>query len=859
MRRAILTFVLGVASLQRLATLPGQTQLICLVVAALACLVIATLSKSFFVKLRPDNPAASQFATDSGRLVQGIAILLCCYLAGFSWATYRAQLHAANELPRQFEQVELVVQGVITSLPSGDEQARHFQFQLLNLPADMQSAWPSAVEVNLAWYGQAACGLDLRRLAAGQRWQLPIRLRRPHGPQNPGGFDYELWLFEQNLRASAYVSSSTHPGHCDKIKQLASATPGWQFQLQNLRGALRDKIEASLPGYEYTQVLVALVIGEQRGIPQAQWQLFNRSGIGHLISISGLHITMLASLAATLAGLIWRWAARRRFRFCLNLPRQYLESLVAIVVAFAYTAIAGFGVPAQRTLIMLVVYGLCRLSGRHLAASRTLALALAVVVLIDPWAVLAAGFWLSFAAVGLLIYGSQPASSEVRSGLGKLWRELKQAARAQYLITLGMLPLSILLFSEVSLISPLANALAIPLISLLVTPFALLGVLLPLPFASWCLQLAHAVLKGLMMGIIQLTNLPVISWIAPAPDYLCLALAVAGVLYLLAPRGLPARYLGFIACLPLLFQPVKTPLYGQFRVQFIDVGQGMAVLLETADHRLLYDTGPAYLAAQDAGSRIILPYLRQRGIASLDMLMISHNDSDHSGGMASVLRQIRVGQLRSSLTPGQLQAKLPESVARQPLPDHLACQAGQTWQWDGVSFELLHPGSGDLLTQTNKANARSCVLRVSNGQRSLLLAGDIEAAQEQTLLARYSAAQLRAEVLLVPHHGSGTSSTPAFIAAVRPQIAVFQMAYQNRYRHPKSTVWQRYADFGVTRLRSDAQGAIQIDFASSLSVISQRQQRKRYWFSDVSWLNPDTLPPDGAESDTGRLFTSAYE
>ncbi len=862
MRGAILCFVLGVASLQQMARLPDSGWQYA---GGLALVLLIALRFWLKASKLGSDMAADQrsgFRINAVPCLNWLALACAGWLAGWLWALYCASLHAQNPLPEAWEQRELQVTGVISSLPVADQQAQHFQFKIEQLPAELAQSWQAPLEINLAWYGDQVCGHDLSQLAAGQRWNMPLKLKRPHGTQNPAGFDYELWLFERNLRASGYVATPKYQAACGKLKLLHEQVPGLGYMIERWRGALRQKILTALAGRDYAQVIVALVIGEQRAIPQAQWLLFNRSGIGHLISISGLHITMLASLAGVRAAAFWRDAARRRQDWTLRLPRQKLEALVAALTALGYTALAGFGIPAQRTLIMLLIYALSLFTGRNLAPSRVLAWALWLVVVLDPWAVLSAGFWLSFTAVGLLIYGdhrsARPDSQEVGARWQHVLRELRQAVRSQYLITIGMIPLSLLLFAQISLLSPIANALAIPVISLIVTPLALTASLLPGILSVWLLSLAHFLLAKLMWVLDGLAQFPLAIWIAPAPDILSFSLAILGILAILAPAGLGLRLPGLLCCLPMLLKQPVAPNPGEFRAQFIDVGQGMAVLIETAGHRLLYDGGPAYLNHSDAGARIIWPYLRQRGIRSVDLLMISHNDADHSGGMASLLRDVQINHLYSSLQPEQLTEKL-AGVAPSAKLHHQTCLRGQSWVWDGIRFDVLHPDQQLLSTEKIKANPRSCVLRIGNGVDSLLLAGDIEAAQEQQLLTQVNPAMLKASVLLVPHHGSATSSTSAFVQAVQPRLAIFQQGYKNRYRHPNLRVWQRYGDFGVSRLRSDAQGAIQIDFGASLRYSAQRQLFPRYWHTDLTRLNPDSVVTEDGEPIQLSNFSATYE
>ena len=466
---------------------------------------------------------------------------------------------------------------------------------------------------------------------------------------------------------------------------------------------------------------------------------------------------------------------------------------------------------------MLAVVALALWTGRLTSVSHILCLALGLVVLLDPWAVLWPGFWLSFGAVAVILY----------AGLGRLggeqhgWRgALKLAARTQYAVTLGLVPLTLLLFSQVSLVGPLANALAIPVVSFVVTPLALLGSLLPGPLAQPVLWTAHFAIETLAGVLGWLAALPFAVHSAAAPPPWLFVLALAGTAWMLAPRGWPHRWAGAAAWLPLFTLLPTHPEAGRFIVTAFDVGQGMALLVETERHRLLYDTGPQYAPGQDGGTRVILPYLRARGIGRLDGLVVTHSDSDHAGGAVNLLEAVRVGWVSSSLGPGHPVL----GAARR----HRRCEAGQRWEWDGVLFEMVQPDGASYEDPGLKPNARSCVLRVSNRGRAILLAADIEAAQEAQLL-RAAPAALRADVLLAPHHGSGTSSTPAFLAAVQPSIGVFQVGHRNRYRHPKREVWERYGALGIRRLRTDESGALTFEFGSDIAVRAWRTERPRYW------------------------------
>ena len=524
------------------------------------------------------------------------------------------------------------------------------------------------------------------------------------------------------------------------------------------------------------------------------------------MSISGLHVTMIAGLFAMLVSWCWR---RSEF-LALALPAQKAAAAAGFLAAFAYCLVSGFAVPAQRTLYMVGVVAAALWLGRATSASRVLAAALLIVLALDPWAVLSPGFWLSFAAVAVIFY--------VATGRSVQPHWLAQWGRVQWAVTVGLAPLLLVLFQQVSLVSPIANAVAIPLVSFVITPLALAGAVLPL---DWPLELGHAILELLMALLEWLARLPSAVWHQHAPLAWTVPLALAGIAWLLLPRGFPARALGLVLVLPLFAASPAGPRSGELWITVLDVGQGLSVLARTERHALLYDAGPAFNAAADSGSRVIVPYLRGEGIAALDALVVSHDDRDHSGGAASVLEAIPVGVLWSSLSPDH--ALLEAAAWRAP------CRADRKWFWDGVAFEFLHPQEDIPAGRAARANNRSCVLRIEAPGGRVLLTGDIERAAEHELLRR-APGLLRAEVLLVPHHGSATSSAPEFVKRVAPRYAVFTVGYRNRFGHPREDVLARYREAGSELLRTDAAGAIRLRFGpGNLRVDAERDRARRYW------------------------------
>jgi competence protein ComEC len=805
MRAALVGFVAGAGWLQTQATLPGFPLLILAsVVAILACWSARKYGPHHF-----EIPLSFS---------AGVT-------AGFVWAALFAHFHLSEQLPLAMEGRDLTVIGTVDSLPYRFERGTRFNLTLERVVSEGIPADAIPSRLALSWYGDpqaetASPAETGEPVQAGERWQLTVRLRRPHGNANPHGFDYEAWMLEQGLRAAGSVRPAPD-AHANR--RLDDFVPSPKNLVQRARGVLRARILEALPEQRYAGVIVALVIGDQRGIAQSDWTVFNRTGVAHLVSISGLHITMIAGLFAALAQALWRRSFFTRAQLPLLVPAQKVAALAGLAIALLYVSLAGFGVPAQRTLYMLAVVALALWSGKTGSPSHVLCIALGLVVLLDPWAVMWPGFWLSFGAVAIIFYAvaaRRPAVQGATPWHAQCWSALRTATRTQYVITLGLVPLTLLLFSQVSLVGPLANAIAIPMIGFLVTPLALIGSVSPHPAAQWILGWAHQLLQWLADILNRLGDMPGAVWSAPAPSWWIFLFALIGALWLLAPRGWPARWLGLIAWLPLLLHVPLHPRSGEMWVTAFDVGQGTALLIETERHRMLYDTGPAYSPESDAGSRVILPYLRARGIDRLDAMVISHSDNDHSGGAQSVLENLAVDWTSSSLS-------LDSPIVR-AARGHRRCMAGQAWNWDGVEFEVLHPTPLSYESTKWKPNDRSCTLKVSAGKLAILLPGDIGTVQESELV-HGAPDKLRAFALLAPHHGSGTSSSPEFLAAVAPSVAIFQVGYRNRYKHPKKEVFERYGELGIRRLRSDQSGAVTLRLGAQTEIEEFRRAHARYW------------------------------
>ncbi len=800
---ALLAFVLGVCALQSQASLPSVAVSAGLGLGA----VLLVLTLRF-----------------NARLVARVATLIAVGALGFAYAAGRAEWRVDDALAFHDEGRDIAVVGVVAALPVKLERGMRFEFDVEQVLAP-EARVPS--RLLLGWYS------DDTPVLPGERWVFTVRLKRPHGALNPGGFDFEAWMLERNLRGSGYVRMGRGGAPIKRIDTMVW-TP--DYAIERARAELRERLQPKLAGKRYGGVLLALILGDQRAIGDADWTLFNRTGIGHLVSISGLHITMIASLAGLTVGALWR----RSPALLARAAAQTAAVMAGITAAFLYALLAGWGVPAQRTVVMLATVGVAWLFGSRIGPATSLALAAVLVCLIDPWAVLTAGFWLSFGAVAAIVWVVQGrVQGAPSSGLRAL---LHAAARVQIAVTLALIPATVVVFHQLSIVSPLANAVAIPVVSWGVTPLALIGAALaalpePLALLAGPLLSAADAIFGVVAAMLQWmasfawATLPVAT-----PPVALMALAIIGVIWLLAPPGWPARALGAVAIVPMFVWPASRAADNEVWVTALDIGQGSALLVETKDQAWLYDAGPRYSADTDAGERVILPYLRHRGIGRLNGVIVSHLDSDHSGGAASVLRGIGVDRVISSIASGH-----PVLGAR---TDVERCSAGMQWRSGALLFEVLHPLPTDYEAKRT-TNSMSCVVLITAGASRLLLTGDVPMADESAFVARTPA--LRADWLAVPHHGSRSSSGAPLLDTLGATAAVAQAGYRNRFRHPDPEVVARYEVRKIRFFRTDHAGALQWRFAEdgSSAVQSTRQAAARYWHNRPGAARPSTDVPEG--------------
>lgn len=741
---------------------------------------------------------------------RGRAILLA-FAFGLILTTQHALQQRERQWPESRYHEELWVQGVVASIPERSVEAGAEPVQTWRFTFAPQAHTDLPPRLRVSWYRAE------ERVAGAQCWRLRLRLRAPHGSLNPNGFDYEAWLFRQHLGATATVREAEPCGVADG------------YRILKLRQAWSDRVDGVLGQRPGGALIKALTTGATGDLRDAEWDVFRQTGTTHLIAISGFNL----ALATGFAFFVLRWLWSSVPRLTLRLPAQRFALYGSAVVACLYAALAGFEAPVARALFMLLVLLFATLLHRRAAPSRALAIAWVVIVVSDPCAVMAPGLWLSFAAVAAIFY--------IAAGRWRAEAPWRAAIRVQIFLSLVLAPLGIWYFHGFAWTAPFVNLLAVPLFAVL-TPALLLVTLLgaaSLPIAQLLLPFAAQALEYVLAGLTAVATHALHAWWPAALPAAALLLAMIGSVLLFAPSGLPLRVLGVLCLLPLLWPPLQ-PTRGPLAISVLDVGQGLAVLVRTERHSLLFDAGPAYDEGFDAGASVVAPYVLGLGLRDLDLLLLSHGDTDHAGGVPSVRRLLRV---RRELG----------SEGAQP------CHDGQGWEWDGVRFSVLGPKPVDPQAPAparrrgiDSSNNRSCVLKIDAPGPdgfSVLLPGDIERAAEQRLLETRREA-LRADVLLAPHHGSATSSTADFIAAVQPQLVIFPSGWRNRFRHPRPDVVRRYLDCGARLLMTGEEGALRISGTrEDLRVERWRQRAARFWNAlpapDAYWRREAAALPAG--------------
>lgn len=841
MRIGMLLFCLGLASVSRLGSLPALSPLALLVWwVAVASLLLAALLVTADAERRSSFPSWYSRC----KKLRLPVLLILCFALGVLWALVVATTRMADVLPAELEGEDFWVTGRVVSLPVSGQRSQRFDFyvtgncfRLLPDPCVDQPDVLIGSRIRLAHYGDDV-------VLPGQQWLFRVRLNRPHGLSNPGGTDVEASLFQQRIVARGYVRDTPLNAVLDpstgfsRSSTWASTSASTRSSthntivfrrlpdLQSLRFALAGNITqaTSQTAKEFRQpgLLRALVLGDRTGISTQQWALFSATGTTHLMVISGLHIGFVALSAYWLVNL----GSRASTWFLLRCPAQRAGAMAAIIAALIYAMLAGFSLPTQRALVMVTVLMSGTLLGRRIVPSYSLLLAATLILIRDPLSVTQAGFWLSFSAVAALLLAFSGYGYAPRSGWARHWANW---GKPQWVVSAGLLVPLMVWTGQVSLVSPLVNILAIPLVSLLVVPLALTGSLLlwlwP-ALAVWLLWIADMALSLLMVALAWTVSITPALWQAPALTPLTLFCVLTGSVLLLLPRGLLPRSLVVVLWLPLLWPPLPhRPEHGQAHIQFLDVGQGLAIVVHTRHHHLLFDTGPGTEDQFDAGQSVILPYLRQRSVPALDMLIVSHWHQDHSGGLDSVLQAMPVQRKMAGTVATQGQG----GAAVRQRQGFEVCTRNQQWQWDGVDFRILHPAG----ERYRGENDNSCVLMIRAGEHTALLTGDIERAAEQALLRQYGD-NLSAQVLQAAHHGSQTSSSARFLQAVQPALVVVSAGYRNRFGHPSADVLQRFAAHDSEVFKTFRDGAIQLELGGDGPVLVSRRHRwdrRRYWHS----------------------------
>ncbi len=767
------------------------------------------------------------------------------------YASWLAESALKARLTPSLEGENMVLKGFVSAMPQSFEQGIRYKFWV---SACLGQDCPVAQTLRLSHYsgfGKKET-VPLAPLPMDRDLCLKVRLKRTLSPLNPFAFDAELRALEEGISASGNIRAEVD---CQSLRsavndERALVQTSWREQclprlqawVERQRTVLRDALKISLDrampdSDRHNRVakatIIALVVGEQSAIPNTWWSIFNQTGVGHLMSISGLHITLFAGIALSALKALFRVQKVNALLFRCGLPANRLAWFLAVFAAFAYSLISGWGIPAQRTCWMLAAAAWALNTGRSKRMSQVLALAAAVVTAMDPWAPMAAGFWLSFAAVAALVWCGAREHS-----VPQPW--YKSAIRSQVAATISLAPMGAMFFGSFSLVGPLANAFAIPFVSSLLTPFVLCTALLSTFWSAAAGVLLYPAVLSTRWMLQTLEWMAGFSWAGMTlmrPNAFVLILASLACIGLLSPFStkppkrpgrnstkstlFQPRHAYVFGLMPLISAPLERPGLGELWLTSFDVGQGMAILIETERGRLLYDAGPSYGSESEAGSRIIIPYLRTRGFDSIDAMVVSHLDSDHSGGAKEVAKKLSPHWISSSLNE---QSSL---YGRK----HIPCREGQAWQWGDAQWRFLHPGEFNTTAVKSKTNAKSCVLHLKHPAVSLLLPGDLEAAQERRLVSQYGMEGLQSQVLIAPHHGSASSSSSAFLDAVRPEWVIFQVGYRNRFKHPSHKILPRYEALGVRILRTDHHGAIHMRFKVGREPIIRRLRLddQPYW------------------------------
>lgn len=713
----------------------------------------------------------------TGIFLRVLRIPITCGL-GFAWALLFVHHQLAQSPSHNLSNQPTTIIGNIAALPETKANNTEFEFLIKQ---------PYSMRVRLSWRKAPPT------LQVGDTWQLTAHLKPARGFWDTGSFDYQAWLFEKGIRVTGYVddAGNNHLIH----------TNSFHHSLDHLREKLASAIATDLQYRPLNGLVAALAVGVRTNITELQWNVLRGTGTNHLFAIAGLHIGFVSGIIYALVSFFWR----RSKQLPIFLATPQAAALGALFAALLYSALAGFSLPTQRAVLMITVFLIACLWRRNLSLWNAWSLALLFILLVNPLIVLSDSFWLSFGTVACIIYGI--------SGRIKKEKWWWHWSRLQWVVAIGVIPFSLLFFHQSSLAGFLANAIAIPWVGLITLPLSLLGNILwfiaPI-LASWLWLLAEYSLEIIWPLLTHIADLNTVQWITAINNPWILISALGAIILFLAPKGFPARGLCIIWALPLLFWSPSTPKQGEAWFTLLDVGQGLSAVLRTAHHILVFDTGPSFGTTMDAGNAVLVPFLQAYGINNIDVLLISNSNNNHMGGTASLLAQIPVKQVVTTIP----------NIFKQGFA--MVCYAGQHWQWDGVKFQVLYPPLGKNIADD------SCVLRIDAGTQSILLTSDIDKKDEQYLLTHENNL-LAANIIVAPHYGSSSAFLPTFIQALHPQYTLFSAGYQNHFGYPDPNVVSAYQQLGAKIYSTADNGEIDFKLMGQNGISTPKTYQKHFW------------------------------
>lgn len=711
------------------------------------------------------------------------------FIIGFSWCVIYAHWQSTWVLPADLEGKTIKITGFIADIPTPSEHRTSFLFSLNKIESENKILHVKGF-LHLSWQDPK------QQLIVGDQWKFSAHLKKIHGTSNPGGFDYEAWSLQEGIRANGYI-------YHDEGKLLTSHW--YHYPLIRMRQWMYSKIKMAVPCSNTSSWIAALALGIRNEVTVEGWKILRNTGTNHLMAIAGLHIGFMCGFIYAVVNKVWRSMPI----LCLRFPAQHAGGLAAVLMAVIYSMLAGFSLPTQRACFMVVIFFLISLFRRQVVIWHVWSLTLISVLVFNPLNVLTESFWLSFGAVALIIF----AMSGRLAPTGLWWKW----GRIQWVLTFGLIPLSLWFFQEFSCVSILANLIAIPWVGFLIVPCIFLGMfvlLFSMKYGSWILMWADKLLIILWKFLTYLSSLSWAVWYHTIPNLFMLLLACISVVVLLVPVGFPGRWFGLLGLMVIfLYQPLK-PAFGEAWLTLLDVGQGLSTVIQTQNHIAVFDTGPHLSDEFDMGESVVTPFLHTLEAKKIDMMIISHADNDHSGGAQAVIHNFPVINIKTS------------SPALFSHADY--CLQHQSWKWDGIDFTFLYPTKDQL----GLDNDSSCVLKISTPYHTILLPGDIEKLSEKYLVAQLKP-ELKVDILIAPHHGSKTSASKDFVKSVHPNIILFPVGYRNRYHFPNPKVINQYKEMGTEMYDSVNSGAILIKLTQDVHLVPivYRAGHSFYWNS----------------------------